>query len=274
MKTVNWLIEKDVYEREAEFLAALTKQSYAYRQVSYLKFRPSEANQYFPDHDCVLFRGTLTLGRDILRTSWIPGAYMDEKNLRCSTYYTYFGSYLLNNQYFMLPLGELIRRRQEILEYFQSDGELFIRPDSNMKPFRAGVFNLNILNTMQALGDELKRDETTLVLVSRKQTITREWRFFIYKNQVITGSLYLVGEERIDETIKGGYLENYLNHVLGQVSWYPEFLYTVDVCESAGELYVLELGSFSCAGEYGCNLDLLIEAGATAALEDYAVVNG
>ena len=67
-----------------------------------------------------------------------------------------------------------------------------------MKSFRAGVFNLNILNTMHSLGSELKRDETTLVLVSAKRAITKEWKFFIFKNQIITGSLYLVGEERID----------------------------------------------------------------------------
>ncbi|WP_445171393.1 hypothetical protein [Microcoleus sp.] len=47
---------------------------------------------------------------------------------------------------------------------------------------------------MQSLGSELKRNETTLVLVSGKRAITKEGRFFIYKNQIITGSLYLVGE--------------------------------------------------------------------------------
>jgi hypothetical protein len=66
---------------------------------------------------------------------------------------------------------------------------------------------------MQVLGSELKRDETTLVLVSGKQAITKEGRFFVYKNQIITASLYLVGEERVDETIRGGYLENYLSEV-------------------------------------------------------------
>ena len=64
---------------------------------------------------------------------------------------------------------------------------------------------------------------------------------FVYKNQIITGSLYLVGEERVDETIRGGfrggYLENYLSEVLKQVSWYPESVYTIDICESEGELY-------------------------------------
>ena len=57
---------------------------------------------------------------------------MDENNLRCASYYTYFGQYLLNNKYFLIPLGELLRRKTEIMEYFKSDGDLFVRPDSNM----------------------------------------------------------------------------------------------------------------------------------------------
>jgi hypothetical protein len=48
--------------------------------------------------------GTLNLGQDILRTSWILGAYMDEKNLRCSSYYTYLAQYLLNNIAILNPL--------------------------------------------------------------------------------------------------------------------------------------------------------------------------
>jgi ATP-grasp domain, R2K clade family 3 len=273
MAKVSWLLEQGVFDADEAFLAELVKQDYAYKMVRYLDFRPEFADQYFPNHECVLFRGTLNLGRQVLRSSWIPGAYMDERNLRCTTYYTYFGPYLLNNRYFILPLGELMRRRVEILEYFGSSGELFIRPDSNMKSFRAGVFDLQVLNTMQAIGSELRRDETTLVLVSGKRSITKEWRFFVYKNEVVTGSLYLIGEEQINETIKGGYLENYVATVLKQVNWHPELLYSVDICESAGELYVLELGSFSCAGEYGADLSLMVEAGARASLEDYQAVN-
>jgi len=64
---------------------------------------------------------------------------------------------------------------------------------------------------MQSLESELKRDETTLVLVSGKRAITKEGKVFYYKNPIVTGSLYLVEKERIDETIRGGYLENYLS---------------------------------------------------------------
>jgi hypothetical protein len=88
VQKVNWLIESNIFDFHEQFLEELSRQGYAYKETSYLKFRPGDASQYFAEHECVLFRGTLNFGRDILRTSWIPGAYMDEKNLRCSTYYT------------------------------------------------------------------------------------------------------------------------------------------------------------------------------------------
>ncbi|MEL6938957.1 MAG: ATP-grasp domain-containing protein [Cyanobacteria bacterium J06598_1] len=274
MKTVSWLIEQGIFDADAAFIAELKRHSCPYKTVKYLEFQPRTASDYFPDHDCVLFRGSLALGRDMLRTTWVPGVYMDQKNLSCTNYYAHFGKYLLNDRYFILPLAELIRRRREILDYFDSNGELFIRPDSNMKLFRAGVFDLHRLNTIEAISSELRREKTTLVLVGEKKPIKREWRFFVYKNEIVTGSLYLVGEEQINERIQGGYLEAYVAKVLNQVDWYPEILYTLDICESAGELYVLELGSFSCAGEYGCDLSLIVEAGVRAAQEDWSDING
>lgn len=79
-------------------------------------------------------------------------------------------------------------------------------------------------------------------------------------------------EERIDKIIKGGDLENYLSAVLKKVNLYPELVYTVDISESEGKLYILEFGSFTCAGEYRCDLNLILEANAKAAWEDYETV--
>ncbi|MFQ4145843.1 hypothetical protein [Chlorogloeopsis sp. ULAP02] len=72
MKNVNWLIEKNIYDAEEQFLEELRKQGYIYKETKYLHFRPQEANKYFPDHDCVLFRGTLNLGRDIFQSYSSP----------------------------------------------------------------------------------------------------------------------------------------------------------------------------------------------------------
>lgn len=79
MTKVNWLIERNIFDFEEQFLEELIRQGYTYKETKYLQFHPKEAYKYFTENDCILFRGTLNLGRDILKTSWIPGAYMDEK---------------------------------------------------------------------------------------------------------------------------------------------------------------------------------------------------
>jgi hypothetical protein len=57
VKKVNWLLEKDIYDREQQFLEELQKQGYIYKETKYLNFRPEAAHQYFPPDDCVLFTG-------------------------------------------------------------------------------------------------------------------------------------------------------------------------------------------------------------------------
>jgi hypothetical protein len=126
---------------------------------------------------------------------------------------------------------------------------------------------------VQSLGTELKRDETTLVLVSNKRAITKEWKFFVYKNQILTGSLYLVGEERLDETIRGGYLGNYLSAV-----FCPSELVS-RICPH--DRYLRVRGRALCLGTWffwlcwrnACDWSAIVEFGAKAAWEDYEAVN-
>ena len=42
MKKVNWLIEKDIYDRESEILAELQKQRYIYQETKYSGSQKSE----------------------------------------------------------------------------------------------------------------------------------------------------------------------------------------------------------------------------------------
>lgn len=225
------------------------------------------------------------MGKDILRRApYTPGAYMNEQKLNCMTYYAYFGKHLLNNEYYVMPLAEVMRRRQT-LAYDFCDKRFFIRPVSNMKTFHAGVFDMkDDLNTLEKAKSRLRCDETTLVLVAQPQPLLREWRFFMYKNRVITGSQYLKNDA-VDcglVTEKDQYLADYVHQVMRDVQWYPETLWSLDICEvdrgsdvdtgRATELKVLELGSYSCAGEYDIDLSLYVEAGVRAAIEDWEKV--
>lgn len=275
--TINWLLEKYIFDRDDELIAEIKRQGHQYKVVDYLKFQPQKTADYFAADDCVLFRGSLNLGREILRTCpWTPGAYMDEQALNCLNYYTYMGQYLLNQRYMIMPLAELMRQKWDVLNYLEVGESVFIRPISNMKKFHAGVFDIETKYAeLSQLLSLLRAEPTTVVLVAAPKPIMREWRFFMYKDQVITGSQYLVGEEEVHELVQPNSLPaQYVESVMKLVNWYPEKLWSLDVCELKNQdLHVLEIGSFSCAGEYGCDLSKYVEFGEIAAMEDWQDVN-
>lgn len=272
--TINWLLEKYIFDRDDELIAEIKRQGHQYKVVDYLKFQPQKTADYFAPDNCVLFRGSLNLGREILRTCpWTPGAYMDEQALNCLNYYTYLGQYLLNQRYMILPLAELMRQKWDVLNYLEVGESVFIRPVSNMKKFHAGVFDIELKYAeLPQLLSLLRAEPTTVVLVAAPKPIVREWRFFMYKDQIITGSQYLFFDNEEHKLVEESdtFLTSYVEEVMAKVNWYPEKLWSLDICELKNQnLYVLEIGSYSCAGEYGCDLSKYVEYGAIAAMEDW-----
>ncbi|GAG46085.1 unnamed protein product, partial [marine sediment metagenome] len=128
---VKWLIED--YEHDSSLqpiLDEIEMQRMEYEVVKYEPWESGTFNQY-PNEDCVVFYGTLNLGRQLQREKgWIPGVYCNFKNLCCKAYYSYWGKYLFNQDYIMLPMMEIKRRQDEIFKQFGVDDAIFIRPDS------------------------------------------------------------------------------------------------------------------------------------------------
>jgi hypothetical protein len=54
--------------------------------------------------------------------------------------------------------------------------------------------------------------------------------------------------------------------MLAEVRWRPDPLFMLDVCESGGRLWLVELNSFSGSWQYQCDLaEVVAEASETAA---------
>jgi hypothetical protein len=190
----------------------------------------------------------------------------DWSNYNCSTWLTHFGEFALNSKYLILSLSELWRRRAEILDYFQSLGELFIRPDSGLKPFHGGVINLTDYRSLEQLCNYLRQSKGFKVLVAPRQEIVNEWRCFMYGDRFVTGSRYTICGEQFRYPIKQDVgLVQEIEEIVRSACWYPSALWSVDFCTPSRvgdhhELKVVELGSYHCAGVYASDLDKYIEA--------------
>jgi len=238
--------------------------------VTYIPFQSGKYDNYL-DEDCVIFYGSLNLASQIHRTKpWVPGSICNFKNLCCLTYYSYWGQYLLNKDYIMLPLMELNRRKEDIYKQFGIDGCIFMRPDSGFKCFSGDVYKIedvdseiNVINNYAS-----KNIDEILVVISSPKKITAEWRCVVVNKKVVASSQY---KENGKLDIKEGAEKDVIDlaNEVASSEWQPDKAYTLDICKSNGEFYLLEANSFSCSGFYKCNPKPIVTIVSKIALEEW-----
>lgn len=119
-------------------------------------------------------------------------------------------------------------------------------------------------------------DPETLVVVSRPIEILKEWRLVV-TDRVIAHSQYkqghglirLQGSDLLKVRETPQEVLDYAQRVLNEVKYRPDPIWTLDICETADGLKVLEVGSFSCAGLYACDPEPIIEEVNRLALADW-----
>jgi hypothetical protein len=258
-----WVVEANVEGLPSAALQeAIRRQGMAVHVVKPFLHAPFPGDllgaEMVPLDACVVFTGTLTLMRYLQSNRrWIPGGWCNFKNLACSVYYAYFGSFLLNRNYALLPITEALRQRERLDASLGRDGMLFVRPDAVDKSFAGKLVDAG---SFEALLRPRTSDPTTMVLVAKPQEIQREWRLFVAHSEVITGSLYRVeGQTHLAPGVPAE-VRQFAGQVLSATPWRPDPLFVMDVCETSEGLRIVELNSFSCSGPCHGDLDAYVSA--------------
>jgi hypothetical protein len=256
-----WLFEADVFGETAEPLKAEIRRQglpcYTTRQDLLAKgCGDSFGGRRLAADECVISCGCFPFVHFIqLNRSWVPGGWCTPENLACSTYYNHFRPFLLNQRHLIVSGTEAIKDRDSILGQFGRDEQVFIRPDGCQKLFTGRVVTRDDFATALA---RARYDPTTLVVVAEPRPIALEWRLIIARGMVIAGSQYL-RHGVIDvvpdcPAIVRAFADGMLNHV----SWRPDEVFMMDICESDGELRLLEINGFSCSAVYPCEYEKLV----------------
>lgn len=214
-------------------------------------------------HDCIICYGDIDFVRLVHRMApFIPGVWCNFDNMKCSTYYAYLGEHLLNQQYIMMPIGDLLRRYDELITY-ATDQSWFLRPDSGAKLFTGYVIEPDVKHKVQTLAQVFGPE--TLIILAPERNITSEFRFVICNRKVVAGCQYLphVSTNYPSSSFR-------LADVIASQEWQPDLCYTVDIVESDGEMYLLEINSFSCAGFYDCGIASIVEWASKSAYDEWA----
>lgn len=271
MKPV-WLIERGVFGKDVEpFLREVKRQGMTCAEVDY---RPGQKPPHdivgcpeLPGNGCALFWGTLPLMQQIhLHHHWIPGGWCNLSGLECRTYYAYFGAYLLNQFYTILPGVEAIRLEDPLFETFGKGDQIFVRPNGVHKLFTGTMASKERFRDILA---PTRYDPETLVVVSSPRVLQREWRLIVAERKVIAGCQYRNASGISISPDCPGSVVQFAQQILGKVFWQPDPLFVMDVCESEGNLSLLELNSFSCSGFYACDLPKVIEVASDVAQREW-----
>jgi len=174
-----WLIEAGVYGDEATpLLDEIRRQGMAAEVVPHQALKkgsvPVVGGHPLAADACVIGYGTFPFARLILlHHRWIPGAWCSAENLDCAAYFAYFGRYLLNHQYAIMPGVEAIRQREWLFSIFGRDEKVFVRPTSCHKLFVGRCIDRESFAAGLA---PTRYDPTSPVVIAAPQPIAREWR--------------------------------------------------------------------------------------------------
>lgn len=270
MTKVKWLLEPEVFGDDAQPIIDTLKRMGVEHQVWPFGHMYQDFKNKFSD-DCVVFYGSFQFASLIKRQmAWIPGVYCNLPKFDCLYYYPRLEKYLLNGDYIMMPLGAVgSPSKCRFLDQFTSHDKFFMRPSNGNKTFTGKVMSRFELDK-ELRKMALLADPETLVVISKPASIKREWRTVVAENKVITASMYKEGDEMTRSSNVPAEVFKYAQDVLDSVKYKPDFMWTLDICETEDDkLHVLEVGSFSCAGLYECNPEIIVNTVNQVALKEY-----
>ncbi len=165
--------------------------------------------------------------------------------------------FLLNDRHLLTTLPYLVTHAEYAIELWSQE-ELFLKPDSGLKPFDAQIIHIDDVNKFvrHRHTQDVMKDHDLIFICPARNDIKEEYRFVIIDNMVVTGSQY---KPTIAYTYNG-FAAMYAGVIaLRLKDTIKRRAYTIDVALlDNDELRVVEVNSFNCAGLYKCDLDLIV----------------
>lgn len=208
-----------------------------------------------PDDMPTIFYGSIRLIALVLEANkWSPCAFFDPDRFLTTAWGPAFGEHWLNHGAKLTTISEFI------WEPYDSDRLFFVRPVRDTKEFTGGIWSFDQLQRWNSgliktdLGDE--QLSSIPIIVCEPWGIAREWRLFMVDGRVSSASQYRV---RYKLNVSADVPKEVLEYGERMAKVYsPHRIFVLDICESAGNLYVLELGCVNSAGLYAASVKKIV----------------
>jgi hypothetical protein len=196
------------------------------------------------------------IGPQLKEQGCYPGNLSTFSNYLCQKFYPFFGDKLFNDNYAMIPLSELDRRKYFFYDLFGREANIFVRPDSGEKTFKAGLVDLQDFDSFYSQTADSRND---LVVVSSPKDLIGEWRFLCNdRKEILALSSYRYQGLLTRVPSAPPKAHSFVKEIL-DIGYFPDKVFCVDVAQAAdGEFYLMELTSCSSAGLYSMDMSKVI----------------
>lgn len=191
--------------------------------------------------------GAIKLAKIARDKAWVPGSFLNEQ-FKFDIWLDKLGAELLNSE---IEVGKLADVN------IDRNAKFFIRPLEDNKAFDGAVIDAEML-------DDWRRDaakshlQNMKVIVSPVKQIYREYRLFVVKGKVVTGSVYKIGGRPEISSDVEKYVLEYASSIIDK--WTPAESFVVDICLTEHGLKVIEFNNINSSGFYACDVAKYVEA--------------
>jgi hypothetical protein len=256
------------YETGFPSLADAAKQ--AGHQVFLVKYRPiSQAIEgelpAFAGDEAVVIYGTINFCKLMERRygkNYCPGLYMKDVVKFFHKFAVQYGDLILNDDYNILPFGEVRRRFN-----WADVNPFFIKPLSGLKEFTGQV--ICDQHEFDYISPHNKIFDDELCVVAAPKHIKAEFRYVIVEGRVITGSEYR-WDNILDVRTDTHPTCDALANLVAANNWQPDAVYVCDIAlTDSGDARIIELNAFSSSGLYACDTHKIVAAVSAAAEREF-----
>lgn len=255
-----WIIQTDMGQgSDIQHYVNAVKQSNAnVVEVSYIPF-----SGQLPDINVsgpiVLHGAVEFINQCYKKSQWLDGIFGNPETFTYESWAKHYGSMLLNSPDAtkLMTIGEYIQN----YEAFVKEEYLFIRPQHDTKSIVGRVWTPSEFYDWAKdvkKGGYVGVSEATPIVVGQPYGIDAEWRLFIVDNEVISSSQYHKKGRLFKQSGAPDDVLEFAKKVIAKHN--PAPAYTLDICHSAGNCYIVEAQGFNSAGHYACDMQKVATA--------------
>ncbi len=230
----------------------------------------------------VVFHGSLgNAARVAELATWRPGAFCNTAGFHCSAWYPRAAPWLVHQLHVLSTVSEFAGNPLGVAGHLAprdgpgnpsglaghlagSEGNIFVRPDSPLKPFSGRVVSVQRF-TPSAVDYGFYFDDLALpIVLTPTVSLGDEYRFVVVQRSVVTGCRYQAQGRKAagtDVPPAVASLAEQIAHAFDA----PDPVYVLDLVDTADGPRLLEINPFSGADLYDCDLFAVVDSVAAIA---------